>query len=183
LLVHINKTGGSSIEKALRMPFQHRTARELIDLVGPKQWDRCFTFAFVRNPWAKVASHFNYRVATNQTGLGEKPIPFPTWVKRAYGDRDPDYYDNPKMFMPQTAWICDVEGRELVDFVGRFENLERDFLEVCRRINRENVTLPHLKRSSGRTHYSHLYDEEARQVVEKRFAEDIRRFSYGYEAP
>jgi len=183
LLVHINKTGGSSIEKALGMPFQHRTALEFIELVGQRRWDRCFTFAFVRNPWAKAASHYKYRVATNQTGLGSNPIPFASWVKRAFGDRDPAYYDNPKMFMPQTDWISDASGNEIVNFVGRFEALQDDFSEVCRRINREEAQLPHLKKSPGGAHYSEVYDDEARQVIAEWYSEDIRRFAYEFETP
>src|SRR5687768_13300689 len=105
--VHINKTGGTSIEKALGLPFQHRTAVEIRRLIGAKEWDRRFSFAFVRNPWDKVASHYHFRVKTNQTGLRDKPIPFNEWVRLAYGEQALPYYDQPKMFMPQLEWISD----------------------------------------------------------------------------
>lgn len=85
----MNKTAGSSIERALGLSFQQRTARELRDLVGRKRWEECFTFAFVRNPWDKVAWHYHFRVQTNQTFLGEDPIGFNEWVVRAYDERDP----------------------------------------------------------------------------------------------
>lgn len=178
--VHINKTGGSSIERALGLPFQHRTALELRGEMGPERFGRAFSFAFVRNPWAKVASHYRYRVQTNQTGLGAAPIPFNEWVHRAYGQRDPRYYDRPAMFMPQTAWISDREGCTLVDFVGRFETLERDFGEVCRRLGRPAVLLPHLK-ASGPRDYRELYDRSAAALVAERFAPDLARFGYAFE--
>lgn len=179
LFVHINKTGGSSIERAFGMPFQHRTAQEFIDLVGLDRWRQCFTFAFVRNPWDKVASHFRYRVKTNQTALGDNPIPFSEWVLRAYGDHDPRYWDHPKMFMAQSRWVCDESGTLLVDFVGRFELLEKDFQYVCRRLGRE-AFLPHLKPSGAEVDYTHLYDAKSRDVVAERFAEDIHRFGYSF---
>lgn len=178
LFVHINKTAGSSIERALGLPFQHRTARELRDLVGPKRWEECFTFAFVRNPWDKVASHYHYRVKTNQTGLGQNSIGFNEWVVRAYGERDPSYYDHPRMFMPQVEWIDDEGGVCLVDFVGRYERLEEDFGTVCERTGRSG-DLPHLK-SSDRPHYEKLYSERAAEVVARRFHRDIERFGYEF---
>jgi hypothetical protein len=89
VFVHINKTGGSSIETALGLPFQHRTALELRSYLGERRWRERFSFAFVRNPWDKVASHYAYRVTTNQTGLGDHHLPFNEWVRLAYGDRDP----------------------------------------------------------------------------------------------
>jgi len=179
LLVHINKTGGSSVEKALGMPFQHRTATEFIDLVGRERWNRCFTFAFVRNPWAKVLSHYRFRRKTNQTDLRANPISFGEWVGRAYGDRDPAYYDQPKMFMPQVRWICDTDGVELVNFVGRFERLEDDFRDVCDRLGR-TAKLPHLKSSGSLADYRTAYDEDSAAIVSEAFAEDLRRFDYTF---
>lgn len=176
--VHINKTAGSSIEQALGLPFQHRTAQELRELVGQKRWEKGFSFAFVRNPWDKVASHYHFRVQTNQTRLAEDPIDFNEWVVRAYGEHDPRYYDQPKMFMPQVQWIDDEDGKRLVDFVGRFERLEEDFARICRLLGTK-ADLPHLKPSS-RPHYRELYDDIAAKVVRSRFQRDLDRFRYSY---
>lgn len=178
LFVHVNKTAGTSIERALGLPFQHRTALELRALVGPERWAECFTFAFVRNPWDRVASHYAFRVKTDQTGLGDAHLGFNEWVVRAYGARDPRYYDQPKMFMPQTDWITDDAGSMLVDYVGRFESLREDFDEVCRILGRE-ASLPHLKGSPRRNLAG--YTDRAKEVVRSRFAPDIDRFEYRFE--
>src|SRR5512142_172165 len=115
VFIHINKTGGSSVERALGLPFQHKTAVELREEIGAGRWARCFKFTIVRNPWDRAVSHFYYRVQTNQTGLAERPIPFAEWVERVYVERDPRYHDQPRMFMPQVDWIADEGGRILVD--------------------------------------------------------------------
>lgn len=177
VFVHINKTGGSSIEKALGLPFQHLTAEELRELLGPARWERRFSFGFVRNPWDKVVSHYHFRVKTRQTGLGAAPVPFEEWVIRAYGEREPGLCDQPRMFMAQHRWLSDASGAQIVDFVGRFERLEEDFAEVCRRIG-VDASLPHLKKSRHRD-YRELYSGETRDVVAKVFAGDLER--YGYE--
>src|SRR5438477_13059262 len=89
VFIHINKTDGSSIEKALGVRHEHRTALEKRAQLGEKFWVKKFKFAVVRNPWDKVVSHYHYRVQTNQTVLGANPMGFPEWVRRAYGNQDP----------------------------------------------------------------------------------------------
>jgi hypothetical protein len=179
IFVHINKTGGSSIEEALGLRFRHRTARQIIHEVGLQRWREAFTFTVVRNPWDKVVSHYAYRVQTNQTGLGEKPVQFLDWVIEAYGRRNPRYYDKPMMFMPQIDWITDPGGRILVNFVARFEHLQTDFDSICARIGRDATPLPHRK-SSQRGAYRDYYDEVTRQIVTDWFRRDIETFNYTY---
>ena len=54
------------------------------------------------------------------------------------------------------------------DFIGRFENLNEDFAEVCRR-----TRLPEIKLESHNTtkhkHYTEYYTEETKQIVENHF--------------
>ena len=178
VFIHINKTAGSSIERALRLPFQHRTALEWRAVLGHEAWERRFSFAIVRNPWDKVASHYYYRIKTNQTGLGTDPLDFSTWVGLAYGQQDPRFYDKPKMFMPQADWISDQSGRRMVEFVGRFERLQEDFDTICRRIGIE-AELPHEKASANRD-YRRAYTPEAAEVVARHFARDIKDFGYTF---
>lgn len=179
VFVHINKTGETSIVKALNLPGGHKTAIELRNEMGPANWDKRFSFAVVRNPWDKVVSHYHYRVQTNQTDLGDKEIAFPDWVVQAYGEQNPKYYDKPKMFLPQTEWCCDETGKNIVTHFCRFENLNTDFDEVCGKIGKV-ASLPHLK-SSKRGDYRAYYDEASRAVVEERFASDIAEFGYTFE--
>lgn len=178
VFIHINKTAGSSIERALYLRFEHKTALEKRRELGDWRWRRSFKFSFVRNPWDKVLSHYNYRVATNQTGMGDRHISFRDWVLRAYGSQDPRYYDQPRMFAPQAYWICDENQRSLVDFVGRFESLTSDFAAVCQQIGVTRA-LPHLKQSRH-SHYSDSYDAESRDCVARWFARDIEEFHYSY---
>jgi len=178
--VHINKTGGTSVVVALGLPFGHLTAREKIEQLGRERWDGRFTFAFVRNPWDRVASHYRYRWETNQTRLKERGVDFPDWVRLAYREREPVYRDNPKMFMPQMEWLVDDRGRLAVTFVGRFERLAEDFAEICRKIGRTEVRLPHLK-STARQDYRLLYDDDTREIVARCFERDIDEFGYRYE--
>ncbi|MDY7110332.1 MAG: sulfotransferase family 2 domain-containing protein [Planctomycetota bacterium] len=179
IFIHINKSGGTSIERALSLAFEHRTALEKIEQIGRRRWDRRFTFAVVRNPWDRVVSQFHFRISENQTDLATNPIEFKEWVRRAYGEQDPAYLVPPKMFIPQLDWITDEDGTVLVDFVGRFENLKRDFEEVCRRLGKQ-VELPHLKATKRRP-YQEYYDEETAELIRAWYQKDIDRFGYRFE--
>ncbi|MFL0796691.1 MAG: sulfotransferase family protein [Cellvibrionaceae bacterium] len=178
IFIHINKTAGSSIEAALSLPLEHKTAQEKIEDIGIKQWNDSFTFTTVRNPWDKVVSHYHYRVKTNQTDLGDNPICFKSWVRKAYGEKDPFYYDKPKMFMPQKDWICDDKGEIIVNFICRFEHLQEDFKSLCKQLGVE-ATLPHLK-ATKRSQYQHYYDSETRKIIEEWFRKDIDTFDYEF---
>ena len=179
IFIHINKSGGTSIERALNLAFEHRTALEKIEQIGRRRWDRRFTFAVVRNPWDRVVSQFHFRISENQTDLATNPLEFKEWVRRAYGEQDPAYLAPPKMFIPQLDWITDADGTVLVDFVGRFENLKRDFEEVCRRLGKQ-VELPHLKATKRRP-YQEYYDEETVEFIRAWYQKDIDCFGYRFE--
>lgn len=168
--VHINKCGGSSVEKALDLPLRHRTALEAERWLGSREWRRRFTFSFVRNPWDRVVSHYRYRMQSPMHGRSGRPqVPFAEWVDAAYRSRDPDVCVPPQMFMTQSEWLVDTSGAVMVDFVGRFEDLQADFATVCRRMGRPVVELPHLK-ATKRLPYEEYYDVRTREIVAEFFA-------------
>jgi len=179
VFIHINKTGGMSIGKALGLgKKEHFTALEHKNRLGDYSWGEMFKFSFVRNPWDKVVSHYFHRVKTNQTGLGKNRIDFNEWVKLTYGEQDPRYFDYPKYFMPQINWLTDEKGEIMVDFVGRFENLENDFQLICERIGR-NVDLPNVNKSKHRE-YQYYYDDATKEIVRGWFEKDIGFFNYSF---
>ena len=94
-------------------------------------------------------------------------------------DKDKKYYDKEKMFMPQVGWLS--EGKNMiVDFVGRFENIEKDFDSVCKKIKIVNTGLPHLKKSERLKDYRGYYNEESRKIVGDFFKNDIELFNYEF---
>lgn len=179
VFIHINKTAGSSIEEALWLRFEHKTALEKRRELGRLRWNNAFRFCFVRNPWDRVLSHYLFRVKTNQTGLGDGHMGFTDWVLAAYRDRNPAYWDQPKMFQAQWDWISDESGACMVDFIGRFERLHEDFASICEKL-RSDATLPHRKSTSHRA-YQEYYDDASRSVVADRFAVDLERFGYTFD--
>jgi chondroitin 4-sulfotransferase 11 len=179
IFVHINKSGGVSVEHALGLPHKnHTTAAEYVEMVGKERWRRLFTFSVVRNPWDRVVSHYHFRIQTGQTGMGISPPSFEEWVKRTYSEQDPEFYNDPKFFAPQCEWLSDTEGTILVDFVCRLERIQEDFAHVCERIGIE-AAVPHLNRTT-RGPYQEYYDDTTREIVGRWFERDIELFGYSY---
>ena len=80
----------------------------------------------------------------------------------------------------QVSWITDRNGKNLMDFVGRFENLQEDFDYVCDRIGIKRKKLPHSNKSKRKRDYRKYYDDETKRVVAEKFTEDIEHFGYEF---
>ena len=178
IFIHINKTGGSSIESALQIPLEHKTAQEKIHEIGETNWNKTFTFTVVRNPWDKVVSMYHWRVKRNHTELRDKPVEFNDWVRLTFSEKSTYYYDNPKMFMPQFEWISNRSGEIAVNKIMRFESLSSEFEELAHILGRRS-TLPHVKKSD-RGDYRKYYDEETAEIVADWFDKDVSQFGYQF---
>lgn len=183
--IHINKTGGTTVGKALGLSFRHVDASDLLEELGEEGFRRDFVFSFVRNPWDRVVSHYHWRIKTNQTGLGDNPIPFKDWVVACFDRRELPYYDKPKMFRQQTEWLSGSEANIVhqdIDFIGRFENLSADIDQLSKLLDRPlEAPLPHLKPSNRSRDYRPYYDGLTRDIIAQAFADDINTFEYSFE--
>lgn len=81
-------------------------------------------------------------------------------------------------------------GREPDDqtLVGRFENLQEDFLAIMQQLNvseiaalREALQQRERKNVSRHSHYSHYYDDELRDLVNRQDGSLIERFEYQFK--
>ena len=175
--IHINKCGGTSVERALGLPPIHDTARARRDKVGRDRWERMVKFSLVRHPYAKVCSHYRYRRDTGQTGIAEDGIALNDWVRRAYGDRDPAYYNRPDRFMPCADWLVDEDGRLMMDFVCKLETIDADW-RVVREMIGVDVDLPRVNVTRAGGAPEDDLDAASRAIIAERFARDFEMFGY-----
>lgn len=177
--ININRSGGSMVERTLGLTHQHGTAKEFIEHFGRDEWDAGFKFTFVRNPWDRAFALFHFRSIKDRETQRAKPLVFAEWLQRVFVENDPDYYTNPKMFMPQTEWLLDDAGKISLNQIARFENKEADFAKICQVLGIE-VELP--ERSSPRLpDYREFYDPDTTELISQWFASDIDRFGYSFE--
>ena len=168
VFIHIIKTGGSSISTAFGMEKSqcHFPASSARKLIGEDLWDRCFKFSFVRNPFDKIVSQFFYN--SHKFGF-KKGVSFKEYVKA---------WDSGAKISVHPQLNSDYIDEDL-DFIGRFENLQKDFDFICDKLDISRRALPH-KNKSNHEHYTKYYDEETKSIISKRFAIDLERFNYKF---
>ncbi len=181
IFVHINKTAGTSVGRAIGLPVKdHLTAKEIIARVGKQNWNASYKFTVVRNPWDKVVSLYEYRRKKNKTQIASRSITFTEWVELTHGEnRNPFYYDNVKSFQAQVEWLKDDDDHITIDFVARFETLRADFEQIRDAIG-TRADLPHLNASSRKS-YKDYYTDETREIIARWYHEDIEVFAYTFD--
>jgi chondroitin 4-sulfotransferase 11 len=177
IYIHINKTGGRSVEKLFDNKCDHTYSLEYIKKLGRKKYNSYFKFTFVRNPWDRLVSQYSFRrqlaIRTVRCDLMDN---FKDWAKCAY---HPDRKVKRKIKKKnQLDWIIDKKGNIAVDFVGRFENINEDWKKICTKLSID-LKLPHANKSKHK-HYTEYYDDELIELVRNKFKKDIKYFGYEY---
>lgn len=217
IFVHIPKTGGTSIELALR---DHSFGGQYNSYMNGKRatrgWDKAFdsnespirenskywihkhrpvnlikprfknyrTFAFVRNPWDLVVSSYHWWTQKTEgaselreaTGKLLKQKGFDYFVKSEYASciNECDHKNHGQLY-----WLTDEKQNIIVDYVGRFENLNEHYAEICENIGISKHKLPHALKSR-RKKYTEYYTKETIEIIEKAYNADIQEFKYSF---
>ena len=220
IFVHIPKTAGQSIEHFF-LKLHHLSWEQKARLLmsknddpsrGPARlahmraneyhqcghisrlaFDEYFKFAFVRNPWERLVLEYLHKKIDKRMSLKEF----------VYEDlpAQNNFCDNYRHIIPQSDYLFDSDGKQLVNFIGRFENLATDFHYICQQLGIHKSTLPHKNSSYSprrlllrkvrhlfsnqhriKKHYTEYYDHELYRHVAQMYAEDIARFNYQFEA-
>ena len=178
IFIHIHRTGGTSIELNFKHgKWDHRNYSAYIKQFGAEVWNEYFTFSFVRNPWDKMLGHYMWRKQISSNTCKGDDLSFRDWVLEfennikgpgALGDKG----------LPQYGQLF-LDNVQLVDFIGKFENLQEDFNTICDKIGIPQQQLPH-KNKTKHKHYTEYYDDETREIVAENYARDNEYFGYKF---
>jgi len=195
IFIRIPKTATKSITTSFinyeekitgeKCPFEEHNPIKYFHDNYPDLCQTYFKFTFVRNPWEKTYSHFAFLVKKfpDRWSLDQ----FNDWIllcaetlKKEHGRV---FARNRSMFelnlTNQLDWIT-IEGKKCIDFIGRFENLKKDFDFICSKL-KINLNLPHINVSTdGLKHYSKAYNNETKSIVQSWYQKDIDSFCYKY---
>lgn len=154
-----------------------------------------YTFAFVRNPWDRLVSCYRDKIQGqvadftlfSQSGVARcltrfdvfsANMSFEAFVYAVASIPDAAADEH---FRSQHKFLTNGRREIAIDFVGRYETLEADFLYVAERIGLpKGISLPRLQANPQAIRYTDYYMAATRDVVATRFAQDIALFSYHF---
>ena len=197
IFLHVPKNAGRSITRALRqaggytsppygsvdhdfeMGWMEGETRRVQRAIGEDLWNECFTFAFVRNPWDRLVSGWQY---TRQ--VGKHQLTFAEFVKELPSldiSQEPEALERAISThwhaMPQADHLV-VDGVVTVDFVGRVETLDEDWRAISERIGCD-AAIPRVN-TSDRGEYRDYYTDDLRAIVDERLHLDATTFGYTF---
>lgn len=200
IFIHIPKCGGTSLESALWLPeektdanlfgglidryhnpyqtgaLQHLKALAVRHVVGRERFDEYFKFTIIRNPFSRAVSQYNYsresRFLRRYIGLGKRDD-FKTYLQKIHRKSHVQWE-------PQVSFLYDHRGRQMVDYIGRLEDVDAAFTHICTEVG-VTAELPHKKKSGQKAPYQSYYDEESIAYIEDVYADDLEVLGYRFE--
>lgn len=159
--------------------------------------DNYFKWCFVRNPWERIASAYE-----DCPEIFQFAPTFEDFINTLYSKKQNfpkseikffQYFDigfplkyYRIHFMPMNLLIK-INGELCIDFIGRYENLQEDWVKLQRKINinPQNLILSNARKQKvnlGRktSYYKDLYNQHLIDLVGELYEEDIKLFNYSF---
>lgn len=191
IFLHIPKTGGTSIEsffdnkkrdykkfypdivwglkaRKFTQHFRYESIKKCY--TGNEDIEKYFKFTFIRNTWDRLLSAYSY---LNPNPNKEK---FCNYLQNKCSDfingkiYECEHYDSQINYIFQN-------GKEFLDFIGRFENIQEDFKKLCDKLNISHENLPH-KNASSKKDYRYYYDKKTIEIVGEAYKKEIKYFNF-----
>lgn len=174
--------------------FKHIKSKELA------KYKDYFKFCFVRNPWDRLVSCYSDKIKKDNSFNDRH---FVNGVFRKFLEYNDNLFKDDKFkagmsfeefvnciidipdadadghFISQHMFITDVNGKQLVDFIGKLESLDNDFAYVREKLGIHDITFPH-RLKSNRESYKVYYTKQLRDMVGQRYSKDIEMFGYEF---
>jgi hypothetical protein len=147
--------------------------------------------AFVRNPWDRLVSCYKQKISDREIDNPNKRGTARALAEAGFYSSNMSFADfaravsqipderSDRHFRSQSSFLLDNKGVLLVDEVRRFEDLDQGFQYFRTVLGREDLELPHLKKTQ-RKEYRDYYDDETAELTAKRYARDIELFGYEF---
>lgn len=197
LFIHIPKTAGNAVHKAL-LPFsedvpvrtaphqdgverfgiqspnvdvrKHSTLAEYQVQLSRDTWGRLFKFTCVRNPWDRCVSSF---FSPHRGAVEWSAAAFEQFIRRRVA---PSHE-----FLALGGDEDKIAAFRNVDMVMRFERLESDFVMVCEKIGLAPPRLDRINVSTRGDYRRYYRDDDVIELIARRFAPEIEFFGYDFD--
>ena len=182
IFIHIPKTGGISLNHMFDMfeytgkimkyksiDGMHLNACQIKDRF-PQHFKDFFKFTVIRNPWSRLYSA--YIVYYNNILRAKKERPsFDYWLYKVI---------RKKRITSQFQMIS-IDGKIVVDHIMRFENLNQEWKELCKKINKpfEPMVRKNYYKYKPIT-LQEAYKQKNIDYVAEMYKKDIEYFNYDF---
>ena len=200
IFCHIPKTGGGSVRKTLwphcgeqietsagsvvtgQYLRPHLPMRLGQKILGENRFKEYFKFSFVRNPWDRFES-FYYFIHQNKAHARHEEVrklSFSAFIDKVVSTPLGGIFPKGR-FRTQKDFLYDKENNLLVDFVGRFETLQKDLDSVSDKLGIESLKLPeqHVHKTDHER-YTNYYNASTREKIARADKSDIKTFGYKF---
>jgi chondroitin 4-sulfotransferase 11 len=210
IFTDIPKTGSTSVITCLNQWFRTITDKDLFydtdgsliskrhskikeDLKSIQNQNEYFSFTFVRNPWDRLVSYFLFMKQFSKN----KHIHASLTLENAL---DPHYFENLKkqkakgrgslqILLTNQLDYCEMGGKLRHDHIGRFENIDKDFAIICKKIlahlglPEDKYPLPELPKTNKtkRKSYDKYFNSKSLERANIAYKKDINFFNYKFE--
>ena len=192
IFVHIPRCGGSSMERFFVKKDWHGIEENTKHLIASHArelysdyWDDYFKFSFVRNPWSRMVSMSRWG-KFNGVKIKDGKLDIRGYIKKLDNgveiDKRTSYSSCKMKKIISNAIYMNILNEEL-DFIGKFENYNEDFIKLSDLMKLKINKLPIIKnydKSKNEKNYTEYYDDETRQLVAEKYAKDIEYFNYKF---
>jgi hypothetical protein len=187
IFIHIPKAAGISVFEGLfaRESFGHYPLWFYQRYMSARSYRNCFKCAFVRNPYDRLYSAFNYM---KRGGRGRpNDLKYQSMLRDvgSFEEFVLDRIDEQMMYevehlIPQCYWLRNMQGAVEMDYIGRFKTLAHDYAAVALEIGSVEKSLKHLNVSQKRldTDVNHKFTPSMIKKINDLYAEDFSLLDY-----
>lgn len=206
LFMHLPKTAGNSIQNILRQYSEdeifvekakqdgverfgvrsqfgtkkHSRLFEYKKMLSSEIYNSLFKFTIVRNPWDRIVSRYSFKHMEKDVGnktdiqaIGEAPFDRNEFIKTILSTPTLESF---LLENPPDGKMDFLDDTDL-DYIIRFENLQKDFDVVCAKIGVPHALLP-VRNKSRHGDFRKYYDAETRDLVYRQHRNEIDCFGY-----
>ncbi len=168
-------------------------------------WNMFYKFSFVRNPYDWIISCYLYKYRLNYIDWFSKSRRNPGFLfhiirkyPRYKKNSTRNFFDKTHILdikerlrtsrvnyfsstLLQSCYTHDIDNVKIVDFIGKFEKLDSDYVEICRKLSIIPKKLNHLNKSCRSN--SVTFTKDATDIVRQVWELDFINFKYSLNTP
>lgn len=150
--------------------FNHKTPKDIKNDIGDLIWNSYMKISNVRNPYDIAVSFYYFHNITSDN--------FKSSMKGFE-----TYLDNNLSYLIQNKKFWKIDDKFSHDFYIKQENLKEGLLNLIKQLNLPQYTteIPQYKVIPNRPHYSTLYNDNTKKLIEKNFGDVLEHFQYKFE--